>query len=146
MENKLQRRKIGIQETKSEMMGIGLGDGSGDRETWMDWRELSERKLVVPGDGLDTRMRERRKLKVILGFSFLQFHSWVKGFYNWVSGFYNWMALTEFGKEFVREKNRWETTELLQMHPAALSDAMCRGLLQTWDSLLLNCGWFTMLC
>ena len=35
MENKLQRRKIGIQETKSEMMGIGLGDGSGDRETWM---------------------------------------------------------------------------------------------------------------
>ena len=55
-----------------------MGDGSGDRETWMDWRELSERKLVVSGDGLDMRMKERRLLKVILGFSCLRFHSWVK--------------------------------------------------------------------
>ena len=44
----------------------------------MDWRELSERKLVVSGDGLDMRMKERRLLKVILGFSCLRFHSWVK--------------------------------------------------------------------
>ena len=32
MENKLQRKKNGIQETRSEMMGTGLGDDIEDRE------------------------------------------------------------------------------------------------------------------
>ena len=35
MENKFQRKKSGIQEAKSEMMEIGLGNGNGDRNEWI---------------------------------------------------------------------------------------------------------------
>lgn len=48
MENKLQRKKNGIPESRSEAMGTGLGDGDGDRTKWRNWGNILEGTLTIP--------------------------------------------------------------------------------------------------
>lgn len=59
----LWRINYGGRKVEFKRLGFGLGDGSGDREKWIDWGNVLEGILIVFVDGLDMRGEGREKIK-----------------------------------------------------------------------------------